>query len=588
MESADFGIVNYTIFGISLGIAVLVGVYQSYKDKNNHSLSNFFYADKLLSPIPIGISMAVTFVSSLTVLGFPPLAYDNGTVILWMSFAGMVQLVLTYLYFIPFLHTVKLASAYEYLEMRFDTWVRKMASLFQLINQTLYMSVAVYLTSLALEVVAPIPFHWGVIITCSVCTFYTVLGGIKAVIWVDFFQAFIMIFGCFSVFITTCLKVGGINKVWMALERGNRTNFATFNPDPTFTYSAWTIVFGLGINWAGVPICSQTIVQRLQSCKSERDAKKALMAFGIVLWVLLLNSALNGVSMYAYFEGCDPLRSGKFKDRNQYVPYLVVQLFENAPGMAGLFVSAAYSGMLSTVSSGQNALSNMVTEDFVRPFIKTHKMSEKKWVAMSKMIGCALGILIMCGTFLFYALGDTIAKLAFTIDGIITGPIFGLFLAGLFLPWVTTKGAACGFLCAILTTATMSIGRKVYGAREGSGMDVLPPSVETCANFTAPTMSPVTVESSPYRPAIADTLFSVSYFYYGLVGTFMCTTLSLVFSLIIGKNDPKKMNPLLFVPLIDNKRFPEKTRKFFRFGVPCIEEKEQEYIEGDALKINTC
>ena len=70
------------------------------------------------------------------------------------------------------------------------------------------------------------------------------------------------------------------------------------------------------------------------------------MAFGIVLWVLLLNSALNGVSMYAYFEGCDPLRSGKFKDRNQYVPYLVVQLFENAPGMAGLFVSAAYSGML--------------------------------------------------------------------------------------------------------------------------------------------------------------------------------------------------------------------------------------------------
>ena len=93
----------------------------------------------------------------------------------------------------------------------------------------------------------------------------------------------------------------------------------------------------------------------------------------------------------------------------------------------------------STVSSGQNALSNMVTEDFIRPFIKTHKMSEKKWVAMSKMIGCALGILIMCGTFLFYTLGDTIAKLAFTIDGIITGPIFGLFLAGLFIPWVTTK-----------------------------------------------------------------------------------------------------------------------------------------------------
>ena len=74
------------------------------------------------------------------------------------------------------------------------------------------------------------------------------------------------------------------------------------------------------------------------------------MAFGFILWVLLFNSALNGVSMYAYFEGCDPLKSGVFKDRNQYVPYLVVKLFENVPGMAGLFVSAAYSGMLRFVS----------------------------------------------------------------------------------------------------------------------------------------------------------------------------------------------------------------------------------------------
>ena len=50
------------------------------------------------------------------------------------------------------------------------------------------------------------------------------------------------------------------------------------------------------------------------------------------------------------------------------------------------------------------------------------------------------------------------------------------------------------------------------------------------------------------------------------------------------------MNPLLFMPLIENKRLPETTQKFFRFGVPCVDEKEQEYVEGDALKMkqNTC
>jgi len=581
MESDSFGVVNYMVFGVSIGIAVLVGIYQSYKDQKNQSLSNYFYADKLLSPIPIGISMAVTFVSSITVLGSPVLSYFNGTVILWMSFAALVQFIPTYLYFIPFLHRVKLASAYEFLEMRFDTWMRKMASFFQIVNEILRMAGAVYLTSLALEVVAPIPFHWGVIITCSVCTFYTALGGIKAVIWVDFFQAFIMVFGCFSVFITTCYTVGGFEKVWLALERGNRTNFATFNPDPTFTYSAWTIVFGLGVNWAGVPICSQTIVQRLQSCKSERDAKRALMAFGIILWLLLFNSALNGVGMYAFFEGCDPRKSGVFEDKNQYIPYLVVRLFEKAPGMAGLFVSAAYSGMLSTVSSGQNALSNMITEDFIRPLTTTTKYPEKKWLLLSKMIGCLLGVLIMAGTFLFYALGDTIASLVFAIDGIISGPIFGLFLAGMFLPWVTTWGAACGFFCAISTTATMSIGGRIYGVREGAGMDVVPPSVSNCINFTATTSAAITVENIPFRPDIADTLFSVSFFYYGFIGTLMCIVFSLLFSIILGKNDPKKMNPLLFMPLVDNKNFSEKVRKFFRFGVPDITEKKQEYTKGE-------
>ena len=80
----------------------------------------------------------------------------------------------------------------------------------------------------------------------------------------------------------------------------------------------------------------------------------------------------------------------------------------------------------------------MITEDFIRPLTTTTKYPEKKWLLLSKMIGCLLGVLIMAGTFLFYALGETIATLAFTIDGIITGPIFGLFLAGMFLPWVTT------------------------------------------------------------------------------------------------------------------------------------------------------
>jgi len=436
-----------------------------------------------------------------------------------------------------------------------------MASFFQIFNYLSYMSVAVYLTSLAIEIVTSIQFHLGTAITCVVCTFYTALGGMKAVIWVDFVQAFIMVFGCVSVFIKTSAEVGGIEKIWETLENGSRTNFWTFNPDPTFTYSVWTLMFGLGVGWASMPLCSQTLVQRLQSCKSEKDAKRALVAFQVILWVLLFNSAMNGLGMYAYFEGCDPLLSGKFTDRNQYVPYLVLKLFREFPGMTGLFVSAAYSGMLSTVSSGQNALCNLIIEDFVRPLSSSKRNSDTKWLLMSKLLACVIGAVVMAGTFAFYAMGETAAKFAFTVDGIIGGPVFGLFLAGLFLPWVTTWGAACGFLCSVFVTSSMSIGNKVYGTRSGAGMSVAPLSVQTCANYTAATpVTPLVVDT--YRPAIADTWFSVSYFYLATVGTVSCVVLSLLFSFVLGRNDPKQMNPLYFIPLVN--------KKFFRFGVPEI------------------
>jgi len=578
MKEENFGVVNGIVFAISIVAAIIVGAYQSYKDRNKKSLFNYYYANKLISPIPIGVSMAVTFVSSLTVLGYPVLSYNHGSVILWMSVASILQFLPCYFYYIPFLHRCKLASAYHFLELRFSAWVRRMASFFQIFNYLSYMSVAVYLTSLAIEIVTSIQFHLGTVITCAVCTFYTALGGMKAVIWVDFVQAFVMIFGCVSVFVKTSVEVGGIEKIWESLENGNRTNFWTFNPDPTFTYSVWTLIFGLGVGWSSMLLCSQTLVQRLQSCNSEKDAKRALVVFQVILFVLLFNSAMNGLGMYAYFEGCDPLLSGEFKDRNQYVPYLVMKLFRDFPGMTGLFVSAAYSGMLSTVSSGQNALCNLMIEDFLRPFSSSSSNSDTRWLLVSKLLACVVGLVIMAGTFAFHALGETAAKFAFTVDGIIGGPIFGLFLAGLFLPWVTTWGAACGFLCSVVMTSSMSIGSKVYGTRGGAGMSVAPLSVETCANYTATTViTPLEVET--YRPAIADTWFSVSYFYLATVGTVACAVLSLLFSLVLGRNDPKQMNPLYFIPLVN--------KKFFRFGVPEISTENLESTKSKEGLLNS-
>lgn len=114
--------------------------------------------------------------------------------------------------------------------------------------------------------------------------------------------------------------------------------------------------------------------------------------------------------MYAYYEGCDPTKANIIDKVDQTVPRLVIEVFEDVPGMAGLFVSAALSGTMryvgyracyininfyhlccirfaflsSTVSSGVNAMAAMTTEDFIKPHWKT--ISDRNLTSISKLV----------------------------------------------------------------------------------------------------------------------------------------------------------------------------------------------------------
>ena len=70
------------------------------------------------------------------------------------------------------------------------------------------------------------------------------------------------------------------------------------------------------------------------------------MIASIVAFTLLFVCTLCGCLMYVYFEGCDPYESGRILQQDQAIPFLVLKVFKDYPGVAGLFVSAAYSGML--------------------------------------------------------------------------------------------------------------------------------------------------------------------------------------------------------------------------------------------------
>ncbi|XP_072049183.1 sodium-coupled monocarboxylate transporter 1-like [Amphiura filiformis] len=163
------------------------------------------------------------------------------------------------------------------------------------------------------------------------------------------------------------------------------------------------------------------------------------------LGIVLSGACMAGLVMYAQYPGCDPYTAGWVNATDQLVPYLVMDILGDFPGLPGLFVAAMFSGALSTVSSGLNSLAAVVAEDVVKPFFNP---SETKYTWITKGLALAYGVLSILMAYVAAAMGDVLSA-ALTIFGMIGGPLLGLFTLAMFFPWCNSTGAAIGLLAGL-------------------------------------------------------------------------------------------------------------------------------------------
>ncbi|PIK50436.1 putative sodium-coupled monocarboxylate transporter 2 [Apostichopus japonicus] len=190
------------------------------------------------------------------------------------------------------------------------------------------MGISIYGPALALNAVSGLSLPGSIIVSGFVCTFYSTIGGIKAVMWADVFQSMIMLCGFLVTAIACCIQVGGLDEVFHINARDGRDTVFDFRIDPRSQAAA-----GIGTSLMGL---------------------------------VELIAVITGVCMYAFYAGCDPVSSGKVSRADQLMVYIVVDLFENTPGVAGFIISAVFSSALSTTSSGINAIAAVVGYDVIK------------------------------------------------------------------------------------------------------------------------------------------------------------------------------------------------------------------------------
>ncbi|NWX94182.1 SC5A5 protein, partial [Nothoprocta ornata] len=246
-----FGLADYAVFALMLLVSTGIGLFHALSRGGQKTSEDFFMGGRRMAAVPVGLSLAASFMSAVQVLGVPAEAHRYGAKFLCMCLGQLLSTLLTALLFLPVFHRLGLTSTYEYLERRFSRSVRLCGTAQYVVATMLYTGIVIYAPALILNqgtgaralparscaqrrpraahasrspAVTGLDIWASLLSTGAVCTFYTTLGGMKAVVWTDVFQVLVMLAGFVAIITRGVLLAGGPASVLAAAANGSRLN----------------------------------------------------------------------------------------------------------------------------------------------------------------------------------------------------------------------------------------------------------------------------------------------------------------------------------------------------------------------------
>ncbi|XP_067207451.1 sodium-coupled monocarboxylate transporter 1 [Linepithema humile] len=548
----SFGISDYTVFTAMLIACGAVGIYFGFIKKSSGE-DEYLVGGRNMKTFPISLSLIASFISGISLLGTPTEIYVHGTSYLFICFVFIfVGFIISNVY-LPVFHELKLTSTYEYLEKRFDKRMRLLGSILFSIGIMTWLPIVIYVPALAFNQVTGVNIHIITPFVCIVCIFYTCVGGLKAVVWTDFIQTFIMFGSMLLIVIKGTIDVGGLSVVIRRSQESGRLEFPTLDWSPLVRHSLLAFMVGGFVHWIQICAVNQNMIQRYLSLPNLQSARRALWCFVIGVFILLTVCGYSGLVIYAWYHECDPLTTKLARAKDQLLPLLVMNVLGEFPGLPGLFVAGVFSAALSSLSTGLNSMAAVVLEDFVKPFIKT-PFTPKGADIFMKLTVVVLGTICVALVFVVEQAGTHVLQLSISLGSITNGPSFGIFTMGMLLPWINGKGALAGGLAGLSFMSWLGLSIQAAIAEGKVTFDTKPVTTAGCT-YSFPQVENLLLSAPP--DSILDdssgeepwALYRLSYLWHTLLGTIVTIGVSLIVTFITSQ-DVKKLDPMLIAPFM--------------------------------------
>ncbi|XP_038110244.1 sodium-coupled monocarboxylate transporter 1 isoform X2 [Culex quinquefasciatus] len=510
------------------------------------SMDEYLLGSRKLKAFPVAMSLVAGYISGVTILGTPSEIYNFGTQY-WLIIVPIVLMgVAVCSIYLPVFCSLKLNSSYEYLELRFNSSVRSIASVMFVLDELFFLPMIIYVPALAFNQVTGFNLYIIGAIVCVVCIFYTLLGGIKAVVFTDAWQVVVMFISVVIVVILGTIAIGGPEIIWDRSEVGGRLEFFNLDPSMYERQTMWSVLIGGFFYWTSFNSVNQTMVQRYMSLPNLKKAKLSIAMFTVGMGVFVSVCCYAGLLIYAHYYRCDPMSVGLVKTDDQLFPHYVMEIVGHLQGIPGLFIAGVFGAALSSLSVVLNSTSAVLLEDILKGMFRVNPSPRVANIFVRSSV-VVLGLAAMGCLFIIEKLGG-ILSVATSLSAIAAGTTCGIFTLGMLVPWSNSKGALFGGVSGALMSGWVSLGAQFASANGQIMPHKLPISVDGCAadlvsNSTI--VNPIYPDETGIFP-----LYRLSYHWITPIGVVTVMIVGTIVSFLTEPRNLKDIDPELISPVI--------------------------------------
>lgn len=477
---------DFLVIGLYLAGTMGMGVWIA---RGQRSTDDFFIAGRSLPAWAVGVSILASLLSTITYLGMPGEMFRTGVGFLTRQLGVPFVLIVVWFLWIPFFMRLKLTSAYEYLEKRFNYPVRVLAAVLCLGLLLGWMAVVVLTASRAMAEITHLDLGWffgvntvehrdadlhAIILAIGLFSvIYTTLGGIRAVVWTDVIQFFILIGGAlFTIGYIASTTGTGLGE-WIDAQRAypHRESVEWFSPDIGNRSTIFSISVGMFFWFICTHGANQVALQRYFTVKTVWEARKSYIVSVIASFALNVILAGVGLSLLYFISTHDmpasediqsAVKETRYEAQDRVFPQFI-RIYLPA-GMRGLVVAALFAAAMSTIDSGANSVSTVVTVDFFRR-LKSTATSNDAELRVARMLTATMGVIIVVLTVLLYHISKGTDIITLTQKGFncLLGPLGALFVLAMFSKRATAASVFPAVLIGELFGVCASYSEEFFG-----------------------------------------------------------------------------------------------------------------------------